>query len=240
MKTTRHAPLPEFGGNRLLAALSGGDAARLRPHFERVALTQGRTLQKAQAPLDYVYFPEAGVVSLTRPLKDGAAIEVALLGREGMVGTTLLTGADTTALEALAQMPGAAWRLPASVLLEAMERHPGFKASLLRFTQALLLQIYQTAACNGRHTLEQRLARWLLMVRDRVDRDELPLKHEFIALLLGTRRASVSVAMAGFKAAGLVAAGHGHVILLDRRGLERTACECYRTIRDQSRALLRD
>ncbi|HXZ02167.1 MAG TPA: Crp/Fnr family transcriptional regulator [Stellaceae bacterium] len=240
MMTVRQALLPEFSSNRLLATLSAGDIDRLRPHLERIALTQGRTLHKAHAPLDHVYFPDTGIVSLIRPLKDGATIEVGLLGREGMVGTMLLTGANTTPLEAMAQMPGSAWRLPATVLLETMERHPGFKASLFRFAQALLLQIYQSAACNGRHTLEQRLARWLLMVRDRVDRDELPLKHEFISLLLGTRRPSISVAIAGFKAAGLVATGHGYIVMLDRQGLERTACECYRTILDQSRGLMRD
>lgn len=201
-------------------------------------MTQGRTLQKANAPLDHVCFPETGIISLIRPLKDGSTIEVGLLGREGMVGTMLLAGADTTPLESMAQMPGSAWRLPAPMLRETIERHSGFKAALNRFAQALLLQIYQLAACNGRHTLEQRLARWLLMVRDRVERDELPLKHEFISFLLGTRRPSISVAIAGFKAAGLVAAGHGHIVVLDRNGLERTACECYRTILDQSQGLL--
>lgn len=236
--TDRQALLPELGGNRLLAALSAGEVERLRPHLEHIALTRGRTLHRAQGPLDYVHFPESGIVSLIRPLKDGAAIEVGLVGREGMVGATLLLGADTAPLEAVAQMPGSAWRLPSSVLLETIGRNPAFKGSLNRFAQALLLQIYQSSVCNRRHTLEQRLARWLLMVRDRVDRDQLPLKHEFIALLLGTRRPSISVAIAGIKAAGLVTAGHGYVSVLDRRGLERIACECYRTIRDQSRELL--
>ncbi|MGO8917713.1 MAG: Crp/Fnr family transcriptional regulator [Stellaceae bacterium] len=232
------APLLAPGGNRLLAALSAGEIEALRPHLQRIVLPQGRTLQKAQAPIDYVHFPESGIVSLIKPMKDGAAIEVGLVGREGMVGAMVLIGADTTPLEAVAQMPGAAWRLPTSALLEALERHPGFREALLRFGRALLLQIYQSVACNGRHTLEQRLARWLLMVRDRVDSDELPLKHEFVALLLGIRRAGVSVAFAGFKAAGLVATRHGRIIVLDRRGLEATACECYRAICDQSRELL--
>lgn len=236
--TGQRASLSEFGGNHLLATLSPGDIDKLRPHLQRIALPQGRTLHKAHAPIDHVYFPELGVVSLVKPLKDGTTIEVGLMGREGMTGAMVLIGADSTPLEAVAQMPGSAWRLPTSSLQETIDRHAEFRDALLRFARALLLQIYQSAACNGRHTLEQRLARWLLMVHDRVDSDELPLKHEFVAVLLGIRRAGVSVAFTGFKTAGLVAARHGCIVVLDRRGLETAACECYQAIIEQSQGLL--
>lgn len=229
---------PESSGNRLLDTLSVAEIAALRPHLHRVALPQGRTLHKAHAPIEHIYFPQSGVISLVKPLKDGTTIEVGLMGREGMTGGMVLIGADSTPLEAVAQMPGSAWRLPTSSLQEAIDRHDAFRDALLRFARALLLQIYQSAACNGRHTLEQRLARWLLMVHDRFDGDELPLKHEFVALLLGIRRAGVSVALAGFKSAGLVAARHGSIVVLNRRGLEAAACECYRAIIEQSQGLL--
>lgn len=227
----------EDSGNRLLRALSAAALRELRPHLQRIALTQGRTLHKAHAVIDQVHFPESGIVSLVKSMKDGTTIEVGLVGREGMVGAMLLTGADRSPLEAMVQMPGSALRLPANILIEVLNRHPDFDAALRRFFRALLFQIFQSAACNGRHTVEQRLARWLLMVHDRIDGDELPLKHEFISLLLGIRRAGVSVALSGFKALGLVAARHGRVVLLDRLGLEAAACECYHTVAEHTRGL---
>jgi len=236
--TDQQTSTSERGGNRLLSVLSPGDCADLRAQLQRVALTQGRTLHKAHAPIEYIYFPESGIVSLIKPMKDGAAIEVGVVGREGMIGTMLMLGADSSPLEAMVQMPGSALRLPAAMLPEIVTRYPAIDAAARRFSQALLAQIVQSAACNGRHTVQQRLARWLLMVHDRVDGDELPLKHEFISLLLGIRRAGVSVAVSGFKALGLVATRHGRIVLLDRAGLEAASCECYRTMLDQSRALL--
>jgi CRP-like cAMP-binding protein len=229
---------PERGGNRLLAVLSPGDSADLRAQLQRVALTQGRSLHKAHSPIEYVYFPEVGIISLVKPLKDGATIEVGLVGREGMIGTILLMGGASSPLEAMVQLPGSALRLPAAMLPELLARYPDLDAAVRRFYRVLLAQIVQSAACNGRHTVPQRLARWLLMVHDRVDGDELPLKHEFISLLLGIRRAGVSVAVSGFKALGLVATRHGRIVLLDRAGLEAASCECYRTLVEQSRSLL--
>lgn len=237
--TARMAPQsPGIAGNRLLAVLSPGELEALWPHVDRVALPQGRTLHKAQTAIDHVYFPESGIVSLVKAMKDGTTIEVGQAGREGMIGAMLLLGADTTALEAIVQMPGAAWRLPASLMLDVMARNPAFKTAINNCARSLLMQIYQSAACHARHTLEQRLAKWLLMVRDRTDADELPVKHEFIALLLGTRRPSVSVAIAGFKAKHLVGTRHSCIVVLDRPGLEGAACECYRTLIEQGREFL--
>ena len=176
--------------------------------------------------IDYVYFPEEGMVSLVLQLEDGSVIEVGLIGKEGMVGALAPLGATAMSGEARVQMTGSALRMPAGVLRTEAARNPGLMGLLLRYVQALFAQVSQSVACNGRHRLNERMARWLLMAHDCVDGDELPLSHEFLATMLGVRRAGITVAVGQLKEAGLIDNRGGRFRILNRRGLEASACEC--------------
>lgn len=217
--------------NRLLAALPPDDLARLRRHLEPINLPLRKTLSKPGRVIDYAYFPEHGMVSLVAPLADGAYIEVGVIGREGCVGATVIHGVGTYPAEAMVQVAGAALRIDAKLLLREAGRSAELTRLLLRFTHALHVQVTQTAACNGRHTLQERLARWLLVTRDRIDDEVVPLTHEFLSMMLGTRRAGVTVALGGLKTAGVVRTAPGRIAILDRAGLEGASCECYRNVR---------
>jgi CRP-like cAMP-binding protein len=224
--------------NRLLGALSPEDLDPLRAHLEPVPLPHKQTLSTPGTPIDHVYFPQEGMVSLVQPLDNGAMIEVGMIGNEGLVGVPILLGADSSPLEAMVQMPGSALRMQASALREEVGRRPALLAVLLRYVQALHIQVSLSAACNGRHTVPERLARWLLTAHDRASSDQLPLSHEFLSLMLGVRRAGVTVALGTLKAAGLVRNTHGQVDVIDRPGLEAASCECYRTVREEYARLL--
>jgi CRP-like cAMP-binding protein len=224
--------------NRLLASLAPEDLDLLGPHLEPLPLPQKQTLSAPYTPIDYVYFPQEGMVSLVQPLEDGSVIEVGMIGNEGFVGAPILLGADTSPLEAMVQMPGSALRMPASAFREEAGRSTTLSGLLLRFVQALHVQVALTAACNGRHTLPERLARWLLMARDRATSDQLPLSHEFLSDMLCVRRAGVTVALGTLKAAGLLRNSAGRVTIIDRQGLEAASCECYRTVRSEYERLL--
>jgi CRP-like cAMP-binding protein len=224
--------------NRLLAALPPDDLARLRRHLEPVPLPLRRTLSKPGRAIDHAYFPENGMVSLVAPLADGALIEVGVIGREGCVGAALLLGVDTYPAEAMVQLAGSALRIDADVLRREAARSSALSRQLLRFTHALHVQVTQSAACNGRHTLEQRLARWLLVTRDRADSNVVPLTHEFLGMMLGARRAGVTVAVGALKAAGLVRNATGRITILNQAGLEAASCECYRTVKTEYARLL--
>jgi CRP-like cAMP-binding protein len=224
--------------NRILAALPPEDLARLRRHLEPVALPTRKTLSKPGRVIDYAYFPEQGMVSLVAPLSDGAFIEVGVIGREGCVGSTVLHGVDTYPAEAMVQVAGSALRIGAAELQREAARSSALSRLLLRFTHALHVQVTQTAACNGRHTLQERLARWLLVTRDRIDEDVVPLTHEFLGMMLGARRAGITVAVGSLKQAGLVRNSTGRVTILDRAGLEAAACECYRVVKAEYARLL--
>jgi CRP-like cAMP-binding protein len=224
--------------NRLLGALSPEDLDPLRAHLELVPLTHKQTLSAPSTPIDHVYFPQEGMVSLVQPLDNGAMIEVGMIGNEGLVGVPVLLGADSSPLEAMVQMPGSALRMHASVLRQEVGRRTALLGVLLRYTQALHTQVSLTAACNGRHTLAERLARWLLTAHDRATSDRLPLSHEFLSLMLGVRRAGVTVAVGTLRAAGLIRNTHGRVNIIDRPGLEAASCECYRTVRTEYERLL--
>ena len=184
--------------NRLLAALAPAALETLRPHlFGPVELAQGQTLHRRGYPVADVFFPEAGLASLTAGTMDGD-VEVGLTGREGLVGAAVLLDPEAVAVhEAFVQIPGAAWRVPTSALRGAVEQSPTLREHLLRYVQSLMVQSGQTAACNARHSVPQRLARWLLMAHDRVDGDELALRQEAVSLMLGVRREGVSVAAGG-------------------------------------------
>ena len=206
--------------------------------MHEVPLVQSQTLNAPGAAIEHVYFPTAGVVSLIASLDDGSAVEVGLIGPEGMVGTPVLLGSETASNEAFVQLNGHALRIPTTVLLDATEQSPGLRRRLLRFAQALSFHIAQSAACNARHVVEERCARWLLAAHDRVGGDELALTHEFLGIMLGVRRAGVTVAAGSLQRAGLIRYRQGRVTILDRQALEAAACECYRITRDEYDRLL--
>ena len=224
--------------NRLLAALPPEDLARLRRHLEPVALPLRKTLSKPGRVIDYAYFPEQGMVSLVAPLADGSFIEVGVIGREGCVGTAVLFGVDTYPAEAMVQVAGSALRIGTHALQREAGRSGALMRLLLRFTHALHVQVTQSAACNGRHTLQERLARWLLMTRDRIDSDLVPLTHDFLSMMLGARRAGVTVAVGALKSAGLIRNSTGRITIFDPAGLEAASCECYRVVKAEYARLL--
>jgi CRP-like cAMP-binding protein len=215
----------------LLAALPPDVLAGLLPKLSPFALTMRRPIYKPEDPIDAVYFPQSGMFSLVAVLEDGTHAEVGLIGREGMLGISLLSGIDTPYIESMVQMPGTALRMAVRDFLHEMDANPPFRALILRYNEALQAQIMQTAACNGRHALEQRFARWLLMARDRADGDALPLTQEFLAMMLGVRRPSITVTAGILQRAGLIRYSGGRVTILDRASLEAASCECYATVR---------
>jgi CRP-like cAMP-binding protein len=224
--------------NRLLGALAREDLDRLRPHLNPFPLPHKRILVSPNTPVDHVYFPQEGMVSLVQPLENGAMIEVGMIGNEGLVGMPVLLGADTSPLEAMIQIPGSALRIEAGVFREEVGRSTALLGLLLRYVQALHVQVSLSAACNGRHTLPERLARWLLTARDRAASDQMPLSHEFLGMMLGVRRAGVTVAVGTLKAAGLIRNSNGQVTILDRHGLEGASCECYHTVKNEYQRLV--
>jgi len=225
-------------GNRLLAALAPQDLARLRPLLEPVDLPFRQTLTKPGARITHVYFPTVGMVSLVAPLGDGALIEVGVIGREGLVGAAVLHGVDINLAEAMVQAAGSALRVTATALQKEAGRSDAIMRLLLRYSHALHTQVAQTAACNGRHTVQQRLARWLLMTHDRVLNDELPLTHDLLGMMLGARRAGVTVAVGGLKTAGALRNSSGRIRIVDRKILEAAACECYGIVKAEYARLL--
>jgi CRP-like cAMP-binding protein len=224
--------------NRLLAALSPEDFGLLARSLHPISLELKQVLYAPGQTIECVYFPEGGMVSMIAMLEDGAAQEVGLIGREGLVGLPAVLGADSTPLEALVQGAGPALRIRAAELKTAFDHSATLRALLLRYMLALHLQITQTAACNGRHDLEERLARWLLLAHDRAESDRFPMTQEFIAMMLGVRRAGVSVAASILQKAGVIGYKHGCITVLDRSGLEDAACECYGTVQRQFERLL--
>ena len=226
-------------GPRTQARLTREDLDLLRPHLEPFPLPQKQTLAAPGTPIDHVYFPQEGMVSLVQPLENGVMIEVGMIGKEGFVGTPVVLGADSSPLEAMVQLPGSALRMRAGTFRKKAARSTALSGPLLRYVQALHIQVSLSAACNGRHTLPERLARWLLMARDRATSDQLPLSHEFLSMMLGVRRAGVTVAVGTLRAAGLIRNMHGRITIIDRQGLEAASCECYHTLRNEYERLLR-
>jgi CRP-like cAMP-binding protein len=224
--------------NQLLAALPPDDFALLKGSLRPFDLILKQFLHASDQPIETVYFPERGMVSMVAVLEGGQLMEVGLVGREGMVGLPVVLGAESASTEAMVQAAGAALSLPAATLVEALEGSPALKALLLRYMQAFHVQVTQTAACNGRHPVEERLARWLLLAHDRAESDTFPMTQEFIATMLGVRRAGVSVAAGILQRTGVINHMHGHVAILDRPGLERTSCECYAAVRRRCERLL--
>jgi CRP-like cAMP-binding protein len=224
--------------NRLLAALPAASYARLLPHLELVHLPIKKVLWEADEPIEWVYFPQTCVVSLLVMLAEDMPVEAATVGCEGLAGVPVLLGADSTSTQALAQVPGDALRLSTERLREAVAEDKDLLRLLLRYTQALQEQTAQSVACNGRHTMDERCARWLLMTHDRVGGDEFQLSHNFLAQMLGVRRASVTVAAGMLQQAGLITYTRARVRVLDRERLEQASCECYRIVKEKYDRLL--
>lgn len=224
--------------NRLLGALPPTELERLRPCLERVQLAQRDILHEPGEQVSYVYFPESAVLSLISTMRSGATVEVGTAGCEGMAGLSVLLAEGVSTVRTLAQIPGATQRMTAEAFARLANEPGVFHRTLLRYTQAFLTQVAQTAACNGAHLVVERCARWLLMTHDRVEGDEFPLTHEFLAFMLGVRRAGVTVAMRTLQDDGLLCYTRGHVRIVDRDGLEGASCECYRVVRAHFERLL--
>jgi CRP-like cAMP-binding protein len=231
---------PERHGvrNRLLGRLSAEAFRRLQPSLERMDFQPRASLYELHRPLAHVYFPETGVASIVTVLADGTQTEVATVGLEGMVGLPAFWGVDAVPNRAFWQIAGTAWRLPVEALRGEKRRRGSLEEALGRYTQAFLTQVAQSATCNGRHAVQQRCSRWLLMTHDRVDGDAFDLKHEFLAQMLGVRRAGVTVAAGALQKAGLIRYAPGRLTILDREGLEAAACECYGLVRREFERLL--
>lgn len=233
-ETQRQRP----GGNRLLAALPVDEYERVLPRLERVSLGQAEPLFEPWARIEHVYFPLSGVFSMVVTMADGSAVEVATIGSEGMAGLPVFLGAEHGPTKVFCQIPGEAVRMQAGAFKEEIGRHGALTDLALRYTQAVLNQVSQSAACNHLHSVEQRMGRWLLMAHDRVGADEFPLTQQFLAEMLGVRRPSVSVVAAKLQDAGLIRYHWGRITVLDRTGLEAASCECYRAVKDEFDRLL--
>ncbi len=224
-------------GNRLLAALPREEYERLAPHLGEVSLTLSQVLFNPGDEITHAYFPTNSIVSLLTDLSDGSGMEVGLVGREGLVGVSVILGGSETKV-ATVQAVGNALKIRADVLREEFRRGGVLQTGLLRYTHALMTQISQSVVCNVRHPLPGRLARWLLMYHDRLERDEFDLTHEFMAAMLGVRRAGVSDVANELQRRGFISYRRGHVRIIDREGMEEFACECYPVVKEKYDAYL--
>jgi len=224
--------------NRLLAALPEADLEALEPMLERVAMPLGQAVYESGAPQGHVYFPTSSIVSLLYVLADGATAEIAVTGNEGLVGISLFMGGETTPSRAVVQSAGDGYRLRGSVLKREFERGGALQHLLLRYTQALITQMTQTAVCNRHHSVDQQLCRWLLLSLDRLPGDRLVMTQELIANMLGVRREGVTEAAGKLQAEGLIEYSRGKITVTDRRRLETRVCECYAVVKREYDRLL--
>jgi CRP-like cAMP-binding protein len=217
--------------NRLLAALPESDLKQLLPELEYIECKREQVLTDADSSLDHVFFPDNGVISVVAVYPDGSIIEMATIGREGGTGFQAVFGAKTSSARLLVQVPGSAAKMPRQAFVRAMEAIPAFLGLVQSHVLAFLEQVMVSAACNGAHNVRQRLARWLLMMRDRHDGDDLPLTQDLLAEMLGVHRPSITNAAQSLQRDGLIACGRRRVTILDRDGLVGASCECYRLVR---------
>lgn len=224
--------------NRLLAALPADDYARLSPHLELVPLPLGEALYESGSELRHVYFPTTSIVSLLYVMIDGASAEIAVVGNEGVIGVALFMGGETMPNRAVVQSAGHAYRLKGQLLKQEFNRSGVLQHLLLRYTQALLTQMAQTAVCNRHHSLDQQLCRWLLLSLDRLPSNQLVMTQDLIANMLGVRREGVTEAAGNVQKAGLIEYQRGRITVLDRAGLEARACECYGVVKKEFDRLL--
>lgn len=232
-------PSMEPRKNHLIASLPIAEMTRWLPKLESVNLTLGQVLHESGGTLTHIYFPTTAIVSLLYLLEDGASAEIAIVGNEGLVGISLFMGGGSTISRAVVQSAGKAYRLPADMLKEEFKLAPVLHL-LLRYTQALITQMAQTAVCNRHHSLDQQLCRWLLLSVDRLPGNELEMTQELIANMLGVRREGVTEAAMKLQKAGLIKYARGHINLIDRPGLEQRVCECYAVVKKEYDRLLPD
>ena len=231
-----HSP----GQNHLLAALPPAELGRLLPHLGLVPMRLGEILYEPGGQMQHAYFPTTSIVSLHYVMESGASAETAGVGNEGVVGISLFMGGDTTPSSAVVQTAGQAYRLAGRLLKQEFNRAGSMQRLLLRYTQALITQMIQTAACNRHHSVEQQLCRWLLLTLDRLPAQELIMTQELVASMLGVRREGITQAAGNLQDAGLIRYRRGHIAVADRAGLEARACECYAVVKKELARLLKD
>jgi CRP-like cAMP-binding protein len=224
--------------NHILDALPQPERERLFPHLKLVTLPLGKVLYESGDTLRHIYFPIDSIVSLLYVLKNGESAEIAVVGNDGAIGVALFMGGETTTNRAIVQSAGSAYQLTGARLKEEFERHGETLHILLRYTQALLTQMAQTAVCNRHHTVDQQLCRWLLLSLDRLSASELVMTQELIAGMLGVRREGVTEAAGKLQKLGVIKYSRGHINVLDRPGLERLSCECYAVVKKETDRLL--
>jgi CRP-like cAMP-binding protein len=224
--------------NLLLAVLPASEYERWRPALEPVTFALGDVIYESGVTLDHVYFPTTAIISLLYVMENGASAEIAVVGREGMVGVALFMGGESTPSRAVVQSAGQGFRLKAHLMKEEFNRAGPVLHLLLRYTQALITQMSQTAVCNRHHSLDQQLCRWLLLSMDRLRGNELVMTQELIANMLGVRREGVTEGALKLQRAGLIRYARGHITVLDRPGLERATCECYAVVKKEYDRLL--
>ncbi len=225
--------LSNWPRNRLLLALPARNLKELMPELEHIRCQSEQVLLDADSSLNHVFFPYSGVVSVVAVYSDGSVIEAATIGREGCSGVQAMFGAKISSVRLLVQIPGSAAKMSRAAFTRAMGSMPSFRALMNAYVQAFLEQIMVSVACNGAHSLKQRLARWLLMMRDRSDEDTLPITQNLLAEMLGAQRPSVTNAARELESAGLIERGRRQVTILDRQGLTKASCECYQLVRER-------
>jgi CRP-like cAMP-binding protein len=233
-----NADMPVPTKNRLLARLPREEYERILSHLGHVSFSLGQVVYESGGQMDHIYFPTTAIVSLLYVMENGSSAEMGMAGNEGLVGVALFMGGDTMPNRAVVQSAGRAVRMRAKVLQEEFALGGAFQRLLLRYTQALLTQMSQTAVCNRLHEIEQQLCRWLLLSHDRLDSDELVMTQELIANMLGVRREGVTAAAGRLQERGLISYVRGRIQILDRRGLEAAVCECYKVVKDEYDRLL--
>jgi CRP-like cAMP-binding protein len=226
--------------NHLLAALPNAEFEFLSPYLELVALPLGEMIYEPGMQLQHAYFPTTSIVSLHYVMESGSSAESAGVGNEGMVGISLFMGGDTTSSSAVVQTAGQAYRLERRILKREFDRSGLLQKLLLRYTQALMTQMSQTAACNRHHSVEQQLCRWLLLTLDRMPSNDLIITQELVAGMLGVRREGITEAAGNLQRAGFISYRRGHISVLDRAGLEKNVCECYAVVKKEMNRLLSD
>jgi CRP-like cAMP-binding protein len=222
---------PQWPRNRLLLALPAHDLNQILPELEPIRCEREQVLVDADSALDHIFFPDSGVVSVMAVYSDGGTIEMATIGREGCTGVQAVFGAKSSSARFFVQIPGSAAKMSNSAFTHAMASMPSFRKLMFAYVHAFLEQVMVSVACNGAHSLKERLARWLLMMRDRSDGDELPITQNLLAEMLGVQRPTITNVAEELERAGLIERGRRQVTILDRQALIRASCECYQLVR---------
>ena len=224
-------PLPNWPRNRLLLALPSSNLKQLMPELQQIRCRREQVLMDVDSSLDHIFFPDIGVVSVVAVYADGSVIEMATIGREGCTAVQAVLGAKSSSVRLLVQIPGSAAKMSRAAFTRAMGSMPSFRNLMYAYAQAFLEQVLVSVACNGAHSLQERLARWLLMMRDRGDDDALEITHDLLAEMLGVQRPSITRAAHELERGGLIARGRRQITILDRQGLMAASCECYQLVR---------